>query len=413
MVFVLHFFCRSIYSMSIPSFRIAALTTEFVLDENTAYVRILGEVRSDGGERLYAYGPEGFTAQQTVGGGVEYPLLDGLGSVRQLIDAGGTVILTRSYDAYGAVRYAAGAGVTRLGYTGEMQDSASGLVYLRARHYHPVLGRFLQRDSFGGFVKQPQSLNRYSYVYNNPLIYIDPSGHYADQVLLTHFGCESWSCVEARFQNRGTHAGLWGWLDVLLRAEDGDEISTYAFYGGTGALLTGRFVTVGGRIMVAGVTMILDFSVCPFAPEISDLWEEETFAKTALMGSWLPGHNAFYKGPYGVSVHDQQYQDCRHHDCVTQALDAASTASAAVAVGCSMVGAAPCATPFAMASVGIGAFSTARTSFIALTTEGSALDVAVAIGLFRAGAKANPNVSLMLNLMQWGWDLATATWEKP
>jgi len=50
-----------------------------VLDENTAYVRILGEVRSDGGERLYAYGPEGFSAQQTVGGGVEYPLLDGLG----------------------------------------------------------------------------------------------------------------------------------------------------------------------------------------------------------------------------------------------------------------------------------------------------------------------------------------------
>jgi YD repeat-containing protein len=34
------------------------VTTEFVLDENTAYTRILGEVRSDGGERLYAYGPE-------------------------------------------------------------------------------------------------------------------------------------------------------------------------------------------------------------------------------------------------------------------------------------------------------------------------------------------------------------------
>jgi YD repeat-containing protein len=45
-------------------------TTEFVLDENTAYPRILGEVRSDGGERLYAYGPEGFSAQLAVGGGV-------------------------------------------------------------------------------------------------------------------------------------------------------------------------------------------------------------------------------------------------------------------------------------------------------------------------------------------------------
>ena len=155
------------------------VTTEFVLDENAAYPRILGEVRSDGGERLYAYGPEGFSAQLAVGGTVEYPLLDGLGSVRQLTDAAGTVILTRSYDAFGNVRYAAGAGVTRLGYTGEMQDSVSGLVYLRARHYHPVLGRFLQRDSFGGSGQRPQSLNRYSYTENNPVNLVDPSGHIA------------------------------------------------------------------------------------------------------------------------------------------------------------------------------------------------------------------------------------------
>jgi len=89
------------------------VTTEFVLDENAAYTRILGEVRSDGSERLYAYGPEGFSAQQTVGGGVEYPLVDGLGSVRQLTDASGNVILSRSYDAYGNVWLTAGAGSSR------------------------------------------------------------------------------------------------------------------------------------------------------------------------------------------------------------------------------------------------------------------------------------------------------------
>jgi RHS repeat-associated protein len=153
------------------------VTTEFVLDENTAYVHILGEVRSDGDERLYAYGPEGFTAQQAVGGGVEYPLVDGLGSVRHLTDAGGTVILTRSYDAYGNVRFMTGAGNSRLGYTGELQDPVSGLVYLRARHYYPVLGRFLQRDTFVGTGQRPQSLNRYAYTENRPLKYTDPSGH--------------------------------------------------------------------------------------------------------------------------------------------------------------------------------------------------------------------------------------------
>jgi len=153
------------------------VTTEFVLDENTAYPRIMGEVRSDGGERLYAYGPEGFAAQLAVGEGIEYPLLDGLGSVRRLTDAAGTVILSRSYDAYGNVWFAAGTGSSRLGYTGELQDSVSGLVYLRARHYQPALGRFLQRDSFDGTPQLPQSFNRYSYAHNNPLGNVDPSGH--------------------------------------------------------------------------------------------------------------------------------------------------------------------------------------------------------------------------------------------
>src|SRR5690606_10954101 len=62
---------------------------------------------------------------------------------------------------------------------GELQDPTSGLVYLRARHYHPVLGRFLQRDSFDGFGQRPQSLNRYSYTENNPVNLVDPSGHIA------------------------------------------------------------------------------------------------------------------------------------------------------------------------------------------------------------------------------------------
>ena len=317
------------------------------------------------------------------------------------------MILSRGYDAYGAVRFAAGTGMSRLGYTGELQDPVRGLVYLRARHYYPVVGRFLQRDGFGGFSKQPQSLNRYSYVRNNPLRFIDPSGHYADQVLLTHFGCESWSCVEAAFQNGGTHAGLWGWLDVLLRAEDGDEISTYAFYAGTGALLTGRFITLGGRIMVAGVTMLLNVSICPFPSDVADLWEEETFAKTALMGSWLPGHNAFYTGPYGVSVHNQQYPDCRHHDCVAQAIDAAGVAGSGVMVASPLCG--PAIEVCSAIGGGVSAGATVAGVFWAgvqafngnLSPEDIYMtSVTTAVGI----ATDNPWLDLATNVAQWLWD---------
>ena len=159
------------------------ITTEYVLDEPGALPTILGEVRSDGTERLYAYGPEGFAAQKVVGGAAEYPLLDGLGSVRQLTDSSGNVLLSRSYDAFGNLRHSSGSGIIHIGFTGERQDQMTGLVYLRARFYHPVLGRFLQRDSFAGFQHRPQSLNRYSYTENNPVNQRDPSGHFIDTLL--------------------------------------------------------------------------------------------------------------------------------------------------------------------------------------------------------------------------------------
>jgi RHS repeat-associated protein len=48
-------------------------------------------------------------------------------------------------------------------YTGELQDPDSRLTYIRARWYQPGLGRFLTRDSFGGYAFNPQSQNRYAY----------------------------------------------------------------------------------------------------------------------------------------------------------------------------------------------------------------------------------------------------------
>lgn len=41
----------------------------------------------------------------------------------------------------------------------------------------PEIGRFISEDTYEGQIHEPLSLNRYTYVYNNPLIYIDPSGH--------------------------------------------------------------------------------------------------------------------------------------------------------------------------------------------------------------------------------------------
>ena len=61
-------------------------------------------------------------------------------------------------------------------YTGQRQETF-GLYDYRARYYHPALGRFISADPLVPEPGNPQALNRYAYVRNNPLKYTDPSGH--------------------------------------------------------------------------------------------------------------------------------------------------------------------------------------------------------------------------------------------
>ncbi|WP_046234908.1 polymorphic toxin-type HINT domain-containing protein, partial [Paenibacillus algorifonticola] len=63
-------------------------------------------------------------------------------------------------------------------YSGEFYDAEVGLYYLRARYYDPYVGRFISEDTYKGRANEPLSLNRYTYVLNNPLIYWDPTGHW-------------------------------------------------------------------------------------------------------------------------------------------------------------------------------------------------------------------------------------------
>ncbi len=62
-------------------------------------------------------------------------------------------------------------------FTGQEDDDDLGLYNYGARLYDPALGRFISPDSIVPDPTDLQSLNRYSYVRNNPLFYIDPTGH--------------------------------------------------------------------------------------------------------------------------------------------------------------------------------------------------------------------------------------------
>jgi RHS repeat-associated protein len=110
-------------------------------------------------------------------GGVSWYHQDHLGSTRVLSNASGQVVQRYDYTPFGETRDGAGAARTDIQYTGQRAEADVGLIHMRARSYDPQLGRFISADSIVPRPYDPQALNRYSYVYSNPINYTDPTGH--------------------------------------------------------------------------------------------------------------------------------------------------------------------------------------------------------------------------------------------
>ncbi len=100
------------------------------------------------------------------------------GSTAVVADAEGNKVAEVRYKAWGEDRYTFGTTPTTYRYTGQRQEAALGLYFYNARWYDPFLGRFVQADTIVPEPENPQSLNRFAYVQNNPLRFTDPTGHY-------------------------------------------------------------------------------------------------------------------------------------------------------------------------------------------------------------------------------------------
>jgi RHS repeat-associated protein len=89
-------------------------------------------------------------------------------------DASGTILSTSDYRPYGT--QVLGSPATGPGYTGHVADPDSGLVYMQARYYDPVVGRFLAADPITPSGGDLYGFGRYIYVNNNPVNHVDPNG---------------------------------------------------------------------------------------------------------------------------------------------------------------------------------------------------------------------------------------------
>jgi RHS repeat-associated protein len=103
---------------------------------------------------------------------------DHLGSSTVMTNDSGFETESTQYMPYGSARPGSEEMTgTSYNFTDQEYDTENGLYNYDARLYDPVIGRFISPDTIVPKMFNPQSLNRYSYCLNNPLVYVDPSGH--------------------------------------------------------------------------------------------------------------------------------------------------------------------------------------------------------------------------------------------
>ncbi|WP_256972525.1 polymorphic toxin-type HINT domain-containing protein [Saccharibacillus sp. O23] len=168
-----------------------------------------------------------------------YYLHNGHGDVTALLKADGTVLNRYTYDIWGNPLTSDVQVENPFGYSGEFWDGDTGLQYLRSRWYDPSIGRFIQEDTFEGYVNRPSSLNPYTYVENNPLKYLDPYG-YAPQWLQN-----TWSAVK-----KGTKAAADFLVIDDIKTLTSSQSSTIDKVIAGASLIPAGKIIKGGKLVV-------------------------------------------------------------------------------------------------------------------------------------------------------------------
>ena len=174
--------------------------------------------RINGAGREYYYLGSQLVAQQGAGE-KKYIHPDVMGSTAAKTNASRSVERTR-YAPFGLAW--GHSTKNEMGYTGHKQDSDTGLTYMQARYYDPVIGRFYSNDPIG--FRDVHSFNRYTYANNNPYKFTDPTGMISCE---QRTSCETINYGGGGGQNENTQDEERTWGSYLPGTEAGDYAAKY------------------------------------------------------------------------------------------------------------------------------------------------------------------------------------------
>ena len=178
---------------------------------NSLYIRgpagnLIAEYDKASGEYTeYVYMGTRRVARVSSSGERRYYHADQVGTPMAITDSGGAAVWSGETLPFGEeVRNSDPQQDDALKFTGKELDEGSGLHYFGARYYDARVGRFISTDPVRGTPTSPQTMNRYAYSLNNPIVLLDPDGRYTQDF---HEIMTTWAGVIVGL-DRGTAAGI-------------------------------------------------------------------------------------------------------------------------------------------------------------------------------------------------------------
>lgn len=191
---------RQLASMSKPGSNIyinygyndSGIRTSKTVNGVTTYYYLNGSnvvCETNGTDTLnYFYDDKGSLIYFTLNDVPYYYVRNGQNDIVAILDNYGNEVVNYRYDTWGMLLDISGSLASTVGvknpyrYRGYRYDTETGLYYVGARYYDPVIGRFINADSLVSTGSSILGTNMFSYCDNNPVNKSDPSGHCPEDI---------------------------------------------------------------------------------------------------------------------------------------------------------------------------------------------------------------------------------------